>query len=113
MRGNFRSRTHDDLEKSVKGKSQFISVVLAGCLLAGCGTERNLAQQKLENTDQFKIDLAVYGFMLNRHFWDGDEYSAIFLQGDDAEVRAMLRQFPRHVPPIKPDRKSTRLNSSH
>ena len=50
----------------------------------------------------FKIDLAVYGFLLNRHFWDTDEYAAIFLQGDDGEVRALLRQFPQHVPPIKP-----------
>jgi len=40
--------------------------------------------------------------LLNRHFLDGGEYSAVFVQGNDEEVAALIQQFPNHVPPIKP-----------
>ena len=40
--------------------------------------------------------------MLERHFSDRDDYSAIFLEGSNARVAALIRKFPHHVPPIKP-----------
>ena len=78
------------------------------CLLAGCASDKyseargGVPPQKLKDTDAFKIDEAVYACLLQRHFWDGGEYTAIFLQGEDAEVDAIRRDFPNHVPPIKP-----------
>ena len=86
----------------MKRSIPFCSWILAVCFFAGCGTGRNPASPKLEETDQFKIDVAVYGFLLNRHFGEDGEYSAIFLAGEDAEVNAVARQFPGHIPPIKP-----------
>ena len=58
--------------------------------------------RKLVKEDLFKVQVAVYGDLLKRHFADGGGYSAIFLQGDDAEVAALIKQFPNHIPPIKP-----------
>ena len=57
--------------------------------------------QKLSKTDLFKVEVAVYHDLLQRHFWDNGEYSAVFLQGDDDEVDALIKEFPNHVPPIK------------
>jgi hypothetical protein len=100
--------------------------MLCACLLAGCGTNKEkiifndnpthpgisknegvmapvvpTRPKKLEYRDQFKIDVAVYGYLLQRHFWDDGEYSAIFLQGEDAEVDVLIKKFPDHIPPIK------------
>jgi hypothetical protein len=78
------------------------------CLLAGCGTDKyaekssGTRRQQLEDGDEFKIETAVYGYLLERHFSDQGEYSAIFLEGDDARVAALIRKFPNHIPPIKP-----------
>ncbi len=55
----------------------------------------------LEKDDLLKVEMAVYGYLLQRHFWDAGEYSAVFLQADDAEVMAIRRTFPNHIPPIK------------
>jgi len=55
----------------------------------------------LEKADLLKVEMAVYGYLLQRHFWDAGEYSAIFLQADDAEVEAIRRAFPNHIPPVK------------
>jgi hypothetical protein len=78
------------------------------CLLAGCGTNKYSEKfngdpgQKFAGGDEFKIEAAVYGYLLGRHFPNQDEYSAIFLEGSDAEVAALIQKFPNHVPPIKP-----------
>ena len=88
--------------EQMKRRFQVVAGLIIACLFAGCASERNLPQTKLEDTDQFQIGVAVYGFMLNRHFWDGADYSAIFLEGDDVEVSAVSKQFPKHIPPIKP-----------
>jgi hypothetical protein len=85
-----------------------ISIVAAVCLglLAGCRTGKQAEQsgpnRKFEASDDFKIEVAVYGYLLERHFSDQGEYSAIFLEGSDAWVAALIRKFPNHVPPIKP-----------
>ena len=59
-------------------------------------------RKKLRRGDEFKIEAAVYGYLLGRHLSDQAEYSAIFLEGSDAEVAALIQKFPHHVPPIKP-----------
>jgi hypothetical protein len=85
-----------------------ISIVAAVllCLLAGCASHKQAkasgASQKFEAGDDFKIEMAVYGYLLGKHPWDNGEYSAIFLEGGNAWVAALIRKFPNHVPPIKP-----------
>jgi hypothetical protein len=88
-----------------------ISIVAALflCLLAGCstgkqaGTPRESRKPEVtEVSDDFKIEMAVYGYLLEKHPWDSGEYAAIFLEGSDDRVAALIRKFPRHVPPIKP-----------
>jgi hypothetical protein len=100
------------IEKEKFVKTSIILATLSICLLAGCASHRNSAvrgsrvPQMLKDTDSFKIDEAVYAYLLKRHFWDGGEYSAIFLQGEDAEVDAIRREYPNHVPPIKPSNRA-------
>jgi hypothetical protein len=60
------------------------------------------AQPQMEKVDESKIELAIYGYLLERHFWDLANYSAVFLQGDDEQVAALMKKYPNHVPPIKP-----------
>jgi hypothetical protein len=60
-----------------------------------------IGKQKLGKQDLFNIEVAVYGYLLQRHFWDDGNYSAVFLQGDDDEVDTLIKAFPNHVPPIK------------
>jgi hypothetical protein len=85
-----------------------ISIIAVVCLglLAGCAShqppEKSDASRKFEASDEFKIEAAVYGYLLERNFSDQVEYSAIFLEGSDAWVAALIRKFPNHVPPIKP-----------
>ena len=57
--------------------------------------------RKLEKQDLFKVEVAVYRDLLQRHFWDTGDYSALFLQGEDDEVDALIKEYPNHVPPIK------------
>ena len=85
---------------------QILGVSLLLCLLSNCSTGGNLdsaAQRrtKIESSDVFKIEVAVYGYLLRKTFWAESQFSAIFLKGNDAEVDAVTRQFPNHVPPIK------------
>ena len=80
----------------------FSIFVFAGCVAARHPLESDVALfRNVENSDAFKIDRIVYGYLLQRHFWDNGEYSAVFLQGSDAEVAALIRTFPDHIPPIK------------
>jgi hypothetical protein len=96
------------------------------CLLVGCSANKEVIQfsdehmatlssraealaqlpklpekEKLSQEELFKVELAVYGDLLQRHFWDDGEYSAVFLQGDDDKVDALIQMFPNHHPPIK------------
>jgi hypothetical protein len=96
-------------------KKKFIKIVLIFtgllvCGLAGCRTSRQAedlsASRKLEGRDDFKIEMAVYGYLLEKHPWDNGEYSAVFLEGDDDRVAALIRKFPKHAPPIKPSNRA-------
>ena len=100
--------------------------VLSACLLAGCRTDSEVirfsseptppsetaadaegkAPRKLSKLDFFEIKQVVYDYLLQRHFWDDNEYSAVFLEGDDDEVAALIKKFPGHIPPIKISRRA-------
>jgi len=60
------------------------------------------AQKRLETADELQIEQLIFGYLLERHFWDLADYSAVFLQTDDAQVKAMIKKYPDHLPPIKP-----------
>ncbi|MFZ0828409.1 MAG: hypothetical protein WAO02_13395 [Verrucomicrobiia bacterium] len=91
---------------------KIISIVPAVCLglLAGCSShkpakaakpEAPSASQILEASDDFKIEAAVYGYLLEKHPWGSGDYAEIFLEGNDAQIAALIRKFPHHVPPLK------------
>ena len=108
----------------MKKKFQLIFGMLFAWLAAGCSTNQEgiefisdeqfksvvnpaqtvaaLSHPHLAKEDLFKIQVAIYGSLLQRHFPEAGEYSAVFVEGDDAEVAALIKQFPSHVPPIKP-----------
>ncbi|HXI71153.1 MAG TPA: hypothetical protein VNN22_12425 [Verrucomicrobiae bacterium] len=119
----------------MKRHLQYIFGLLPALLAAGCSTGSDriefisdaqlkpagalavmqvpAATPKLAREDQFKIQVAIYGYLLNRHFLEDGEYSAVFVQGDDEEVAALIKQFPNHVPPIKPsDQANLRPNQT-
>jgi hypothetical protein len=104
----------------VNSKNWIVFCSLSICLLGGCSTdkdvvllsnppqpptssaEKTIAQvEKLDREDLLKIDRAVFGCLLQRHFWDDNGYSAVFLKGDADEVAALIREFPNHLPPVK------------
>ena len=58
-------------------------------------------KQKLNKGDLSKVEMAVYRELLQQPLWNTGNYSAVFLQGDDDEVVALIKAFPNHVPPIK------------
>ncbi len=65
-------------------------------------TPKGNEKPKLPKQDLFDVEVVVYSYLLKGHFWDDGGYSAVFLQGDDDEVDALIKAFPNHVPPIKP-----------
>jgi len=109
---------------SVKSRFKIIFTTICAGWLSGCTSNREQIQfsderapeptnapapiiaapprpQRLQKDDLLRVEIAVYGYLLQRHFWDAGEYSAIFLQADDAEVKTIRRAFPNHNPPIK------------
>ena len=105
-------------------KIHFIPGLLLALAVAGCATNRekivllsddNLPRhikndlppvappkKTLEQQDRIKVDLEIFGWLLQRHFWDGGAYSAIFLQAEEAEIAVLMKNYPAHVPPLKP-----------
>ena len=59
------------------------------------------APKRLEKADELKIEQLLFSYLLERHFWDLADYSAVFLQADEAQVKAMIKKYPDHIPPIK------------
>lgn len=59
------------------------------------------AQKKLDKADGLKIEQLIFSYLLERRFWDLADYSAVFLSADDAQVAALMKKYPDHVPPIK------------
>ena len=92
-------------------KTVFIVAIVCLGLLTGCASHKAAkaskaktpeARQKFEADDDFKIEAAVYGYLLEKRPWGGGEYAAVFLEGNDTRVVALTIKFPHHVPPIKP-----------
>ena len=75
-------------------------------LLGGCSTAHNLQPSasppaELKVRDQFQIREAVYGYLLQRDFWAGGTFSAVFLKESESTVEALIHRFPNHVPGLK------------
>jgi hypothetical protein len=100
-------------------KNAFVLAALLACGVAGCSwhqaaknpakpTAKSKAESgtvwKFEGRDDFRIEKAVYGYLLEKHPWGGGEYSAIFLEGSSDWVAALIRSFPHHRPPLKPSK---------
>jgi len=97
-----------------------VVAIVCLCLLNGCASPRQAkppdessSRSKLEASDEFKIEAAVYDYLLKKHPWAGGEYTAIFLEGSEDRVAALIKRFPHQVPPLKPDdRKQLRPNQA-
>jgi len=59
------------------------------------------APKRLEKADELKIEQLLFSYLLECHFWDVANYSAVFIQADDAQIKAMIKKYPDHLPPIK------------
>jgi hypothetical protein len=100
-------------------KNLFSLTFIAG-LLAGCDSTNNEpiyfasavklptavavmspVAPSLSKADEEKIELVVLSNLMERHFWEDGNYSALFLQADDKVVALMMAKFPNHNPPIK------------
>jgi hypothetical protein len=68
-------------------------------------------QASLERADELRLEQVIFGYLLELHFWDLADYSAVFVQADDTEVAAMIKKYPNHNPPIK--QSSRALIKSH
>jgi hypothetical protein len=68
---------------------------------AAAGAVVQPAQKNLDKADELQIEQLIFGYLLERHFWDLADYSAVFLSADEAQVTAMIRKYPDHLPPIK------------
>jgi hypothetical protein len=105
-------------------KIHYIPALLLALAAAGCATEREKIvflsddqqpkhikndlppaappKKTLEPQDRIKVDLEIFGWLLQRHFGDDGAYSAIFPQADNDEVAVLMKHYPAHIPPIKP-----------
>ena len=63
--------------------------------------EASTVAKGLTKDDERAIDLVIFSYLLDRHFWEDGNYTALFLQADDAVVAAMTKKYPKHNPPIK------------
>jgi hypothetical protein len=87
-------------------KAITIFAALLLCLLAGCRTpsppESSKPAAAFEAGDDFKIETAVYGFLLEKHPWDGGAYSAIYIDAGDDRAMALIRKIPKPSLPLQP-----------
>ena len=104
-----------------KMNGRFIGALLAAAglaafLLAGCTIDKkpivfsddatapqstnddyNPPKPGLSKIDQVKIEMQVFSNLMTHHFWDDGDYTAIFVQADDAELK-MLQSCDSAVP---------------
>jgi hypothetical protein len=120
--GDFRGRAQGWLEKIMKIKLQFVPGLLVVVAVAGCASDKEKIvfsddaavrtaaateavglpePKKLAKADEVKIEQVIFSYLLERHFWDLAEYSAVFVQADDAQVEWLMQKFPGHLPPVK------------
>jgi len=103
--------------------SLFGGLILLACFLSGCASDDKkifllsdspkfhraetsaaplISPARISKTDETRIQRAIFCNLLERHFWDDNGFSAIFLQADEALETALIKKFPNHQPPIKP-----------
>ena len=103
----------------MRTKLLFPMAVLGVLLTAGCNTKQETiyfaSEVKvpatkevvspvvlgLAKTDEEKIDLQILSYLLDRHFWEEGNYSALFMQASDPVVKTLIAKYPNHIPPIK------------
>ena len=93
-------------------------VLACALFAAGCGTdepiyfasavkmpaqmaEASAVARGLTKDEERKIDLVVFSYLLERHFWEDGNYTALFVQADDMVVEALIKKYPTHNPPVK------------
>jgi hypothetical protein len=98
--------------------AKIIFPALLAALIAGCASNETIsftsdakapdftpanaaAVKSLAKADEDKIDLVIFGYLLDRHFWEDGDYTALFLQASDEVVDAMQKKYATHNPPIK------------
>jgi hypothetical protein len=64
-------------------------------------SEAALPKPSLTAIEVRQIERQCFERLLNGHFGDDGDYSAIFLQADEAQTSDLMKAFPKHVPPIK------------
>ncbi|HTL71945.1 MAG TPA: hypothetical protein VL863_01485 [bacterium] len=100
-------------------KLQFLNAGLFALLVSGCVsndepivfvsaptipasvTQSTPAIIGLSTEEEQKVDLIVFGYLLDRHLWEDGDCTALFVQADDVVVDALIKKYPTHVPPIK------------
>ena len=112
---------HGNENESEKMKTMSLAAILSLPLLLAAGCASNdepivfysapkipafsaaapAVTSSLSKVDEKKIQTAVYGYMLDRHVWEGGDFSALFLQADDDVVDAMIAKYPHNIPPLK------------
>ena len=106
----------------MKTKLRFVFGLLAVVAVAGCASDKEKIvfsddaavrtaaateavglpePKKLAKADEVKIEQVIFSYLLERHFWDLAEYSAVFVQADDSQVEWLMQKFPSHLPPVK------------
>ncbi|HTY85837.1 MAG TPA: hypothetical protein VMB80_00105 [Candidatus Acidoferrum sp.] len=85
-----------------------IAVIWLG-LLAGCASHQQAnptsasgAIRQMEASDEAKIELAVYSYLLMKQPWGNNDFGAIFIEADEARVGTLANKFPNYIPPLKP-----------
>jgi len=85
-----------------------IFAVIFLALLVGCASHRQAnptnpsnAIRQMEASDDFRIEAAVYGWLLEKHPWQSN-VAVIFLDAGDVRAAALIKRFSKHVPPLKP-----------
>jgi hypothetical protein len=90
-------------------KTISIFAALVFGLLAGCGTHQPAPQPPaFEASDDFKIEAAVYGCLLEKHPWDSRAYGAIYIDAGDDRAAALIKKFSNPVLPLKPVSRANR-----
>jgi hypothetical protein len=114
-------------------RASLLSVPLVALLLTGCRStpsepivfsdEKSVQTQvnapivtqpkarKLSRADDTAVQRQVLIYLLGRHFWDNADYTAVFLQTRDPLADALRKEFPQHVPPIKPSYRANLMDN--
>jgi len=57
--------------------------------------------KSLDKADERNIEQVVFGNLLEQKFWDLADYSAVFIEADDPQVKELMKKYPDHAPPVK------------